>query len=193
VDPMAEKYRKWRPYNFVLNNPISNIDPGGDTVKVQVTNKVVGITDINLFSSNEVSSEATQETKEVNVYEVNVSNESGSNATFYFTRDAYRKDGANPTAEAKDVTFDVRNDGESFQGEIKSRWDGTDNVLELRKFDDINNQNVEAMKGGIEAERLLIDIFSMFYRNTCNYNFTVINFIDNQVITYPNTIGIFSF
>lgn len=139
-----------------MNNPISNIDINGDTVTVQVTNKVVGTTNINLFSSGEVGSGTTQETKEVNVYEVNVSNESGSSSTFYYTRDGYRKDADNPDDDAKNVTFDVRNDGDSFQGKIKSRWSGTDNVLELRKFDDVNDQTVEAMKGGEDANRTAI-------------------------------------
>lgn len=33
VDPEVEKYEKWSPYNYVLNNPISNTDPKGDTVR----------------------------------------------------------------------------------------------------------------------------------------------------------------
>ena len=34
VDPRAEKYYGWSPYNYVLGNPIINIDPRGDTVKI---------------------------------------------------------------------------------------------------------------------------------------------------------------
>jgi hypothetical protein len=29
VDPMAEKYQGWSPYNYVLNNPVKLIDPNG--------------------------------------------------------------------------------------------------------------------------------------------------------------------
>lgn len=34
IDPESEKYSRWSPYNYVLNNPVRNIDPQGDTVKL---------------------------------------------------------------------------------------------------------------------------------------------------------------
>lgn len=93
------------------------------------------------------------ETKIVPVYEVSVSNESGSTATFYFTREAHRGQSDGST---KEVTFNVRNDKDEFLGKIKSRWGGTDNVLELRDKDDINDQSVEAMKADVDAIRTAI-------------------------------------
>ena len=34
VDPRTDKYPGWSPFNYVLGNPIANIDPNGDTTRV---------------------------------------------------------------------------------------------------------------------------------------------------------------
>ena len=34
VDPLADKYPGWSPYNYCLNNPLIFVDPNGDTVNI---------------------------------------------------------------------------------------------------------------------------------------------------------------
>ncbi len=35
VDPLADKYPGWSPYNYTINNPLINVDPDGKEVKVK--------------------------------------------------------------------------------------------------------------------------------------------------------------
>ncbi len=49
VDPMVEKYPGYSPYNYVLNNPISKVDPDGKLVFTAVAASViVGLTELGI-------------------------------------------------------------------------------------------------------------------------------------------------
>lgn len=158
VDPFFAKYSGKSPYNYALNNPIAFVDQEGDTVKVFITARRVGTTTINLYSSTEIGNNAKLASKTYvePVYEVKVSNESGCEATFYFTRENHR---AQPDGTVANVTFDVLNDGDKFFGVVKSRFPGgVNNVLELRNINNIGSATIPGYKGDEVKDRIAIQM-----------------------------------
>ena len=157
-DPKQGKYPYFTTYCYALNNPIKFVDPDGEDVFVSVGGTPVGTTTINLSSSPELKKNRIKgvKTMEVPVYKVTVSNESGSTNTYYYTRIGYRKDVNKQSTPAREVTFDVRKDGDTFAAVIKNRWGKKNNVLELRDPNKLSSQTVKARIAKEKADRTAI-------------------------------------
>ena len=51
VDPLADNYPSWSPYNYTLNNPIKNVDPDGKAVETVLDVISVGMSAYDLYKN----------------------------------------------------------------------------------------------------------------------------------------------
>ena len=167
-DPNAANYPWLNPYLYCAANPMKYIDPTGEEVTVVVGAVPVGTTSIYLYTSAERKKHKINGDIRTNVpvFNVNIYNESGSSNNYYYTRVGYRKDINNQDGVPQEVTFDVRNDGDSFSGVIRDRWDQKNNVLEIR--DKITgSQSVNAKRGRNEEIRTAIQFHVLGATDGC--------------------------
>ncbi len=111
VDPMADKYPGWSPYNYTLNNPVIYVDPEGKTVKVKTEDEAKNfVEDVkNLYPDAPVSYDKVTEEHSflcfswtTEYYEINTID----GGSFDWTQDKFIQ-GAYEDINNKDINFNL--------------------------------------------------------------------------------------
>jgi RHS repeat-associated protein len=133
-------------YVYARNNALKYIDPHGEDIRVVVTNRTVGTTTIRSRTTREIreaeragsrsanSRQPAYRERTVNVYSVNVTNDSGRTFSFGVTRDSFRDDGNGRQISPERGDYGTR--GEAPPGEYRGKFIQSNNTgLSLRIYD----------------------------------------------------------